>query len=89
MDVYLKGVAILLNEVLRMSIDNILHNKTRSLLTILGIVIGVGSIIAMLLIGDGATSSIKDQLSGLGGNKLTVNISGTLIKSGLSVARAL
>lgn len=74
----------MLKEILKMSVDNIRHNKTRSFLTILGIVIGVGSIIALMLMGDGATGSIKAQLSGLGGNKLTVNISGTPIKSGLS-----
>lgn len=74
----------MLNEILKMSIDNILQNKMRSFLTILGIVIGVGSIIALMLIGDGATGSIQSQLSGLGGNKLTVSIAGTPIKSGLS-----
>ena len=72
----------MLKEILRMSVDNILHNKTRSFLTILGIVIGVGSIIALMLIGDGATGSIQSQLSGLGGSKLTVSITGTPIKSG-------
>ncbi|KAF0197180.1 MAG: lipoprotein release ABC transporter permease [Bacillota bacterium] len=74
----------MLKEILKMSVDNIVHNKTRSFLTILGIVIGVGSIIALMLMGDGATSSIQSQLSGLGGNKLTVSITGTPIKSGLS-----
>lgn len=74
----------MLKEILRMSIDNIVHNKMRSFLTILGIVIGVGSIIALMLIGEGATGSIQSQLSGLGGNKLTVSITGTPIKSGLS-----
>ena len=74
----------MLGEILRMSVTNILHNKTRSLLTILGIVIGVASIIALMLLGSGATGSISEQLSGLGGNKLTVSISGTPIKRGLS-----
>lgn len=74
----------MLKEIVAMAVGNIVHNKMRSVLTILGIVIGVGSIIALMLIGDGATGSIQSELSGLGGNKLTVNISGTPIKSGLS-----
>ncbi len=70
----------MLGEIIGMSVANIVHNKTRSLLTILGIVIGVASIIALMLIGEGAAGNISSQLSGLGGNKLTVQISGTPIK---------
>lgn len=47
-------------------------NKTRSGLTILGIVIGIGSVIAMLSIGQGAQSSIKASIEGLGSNLLTI-----------------
>ena len=70
----------MLGEIIAMSVANIVHNKTRSLLTILGIVIGVASIIALMLIGEGAAGNISSQLSGLGGNKLTVQITGTPIK---------
>ncbi|MBS3984370.1 MAG: ABC transporter permease [Selenomonadales bacterium] len=74
----------MLKEIVALAIDSVVQNKLRSFLTILGIVIGVGSIIALMLIADGATGSIQAELAGLGGNRLTVNVTGTPIKSGLS-----
>lgn len=47
-------------------------NKTRSGLTILGIVIGIGSVIAMVSIGQGASGQIQSSIEGLGSNLLTV-----------------
>ncbi len=47
-------------------------NKARSGLTILGIVIGIGSVIAMVSIGQGAQSSIQSSIEGLGSNLLTI-----------------
>ena len=47
-------------------------NKTRSGLTILGIVIGIGSVIAMISIGQGATGSIEKNIQSMGSNLLTV-----------------
>jgi putative ABC transport system permease protein len=47
-------------------------NKTRSGLTILGIVIGIGSVIAMISIGQGATGSIEENIQSMGSNLLTV-----------------
>lgn len=47
-------------------------NKTRSGLTILGIVIGIGSVIAMISIGQGATGSIESNIQALGTNLITV-----------------
>ena len=43
-------------------------NKARSGLTILGIVIGIASVIAMVSIGDGAKNSIQSSIEGLGSN---------------------
>ena len=48
-------------------------NKTRSGLTILGIVIGIGSVIAMISIGQGATGSIETSIQSMGSNLLTVS----------------
>lgn len=48
------------------------RNLFRTLLTLLGIVIGVASVIAMLAIGDGAKKEIVDQISSLGSNLLLV-----------------
>lgn len=47
-------------------------NKARSGLTILGIVIGIGSVVAMLSIGQGASEQIQSSIEGLGSNLLTV-----------------
>jgi len=47
-------------------------NKTRSGLTILGIVIGIGSVIAMISIGQGATGSIETSIQSMGSNLITV-----------------
>ena len=48
-------------------------NKARSGLTILGIVIGIGSVIAMVSIGQGASGQITSSIEGLGSNLLTVS----------------
>jgi putative ABC transport system permease protein len=47
-------------------------NKARSFLTILGIVIGISSVIAMISIGEGAKSQIQSSIEGLGSNLLTI-----------------
>lgn len=50
----------------------ILLNKTRTLLTMLGIIIGVGSVIAMLAIGEGSKESIKEEISAMGSNMINI-----------------
>ena len=47
-------------------------NKVRSFLTILGIVIGIGSVIAMIAVGQGAQSSIQSSIQSAGANLLTI-----------------
>jgi putative ABC transport system permease protein len=71
-------------ESIKMSWSNIIHNKLRSFLTMLGIVIGVASIIALITIVQGATNSINDQVNSLGVNKVTINAMGTPLKQGLT-----
>jgi putative ABC transport system permease protein len=71
-------------ESIKMSWSNIVHNKMRSFLTVLGIVIGVASIIALITIVQGATSSVTSQISALGANKITVQAFGTPLKQGLN-----
>jgi len=58
----------------RMAIKSIFSNKTRSFLTMLGIIIGVIAVSVLTSIGSGATSSITSSIEGLGTNLLTVNI---------------
>jgi macrolide transport system ATP-binding/permease protein len=59
-------------ENLASSVSSIISNKTRSLLTMLGIIIGVGALIAMLAVGTGAQRSIQKQMASLGTNLLAV-----------------
>ena len=47
-------------------------NKVRALLTMLGVIIGVASVIAMLAIGEGSKESIKTQISSMGSNIVTI-----------------
>lgn len=50
----------------------IILNKLRTFLTMLGIIIGVGSVITMLAIGEGSKQSIKEQISQMGSNMITI-----------------
>ncbi|MEJ2561084.1 MAG: ABC transporter permease [Anaerolineales bacterium] len=54
------------------ALDSLASNKLRSGLTVLGIVIGVGAVIAMLAIGTGAQNTITGSISGIGTNLLFV-----------------
>lgn len=57
---------------LKIAINMVTHSKLRSWLTIIGIVIGVASVIALVSIGNGMEAGINDELSGLGGNIITI-----------------
>ncbi len=61
-----------LQDLLTIAFQSIFKNKMRSFLTMLGIIIGVGAVIVMVSIGQGAQKQIKDQIQGLGVNLLTV-----------------
>lgn len=52
--------------------DSIIKNKMRTLLTMLGIIIGVGAVIVMVAIGQGAQDQIKSQINSLGANVVIV-----------------
>ncbi|HJV44337.1 MAG TPA: ABC transporter permease [Bacillota bacterium] len=60
-------------ESLRVSLLSIKVNKLRSFLTMLGIIIGVSAVIAMVSIGEGASSNVASQINGLGSNLLIVS----------------
>ena len=47
-------------------------NKMRALLTMLGIIIGIGSVIGIMCVGDAVTNSVTDSMSSLGANNITV-----------------
>lgn len=61
---------------IKMAFKSILSNKLRSLLTMLGIIIGVTAVIALVSLGQGATRTVTEQVQSLGTNLLTVNILG-------------
>ena len=61
-----------LNNLFRIAWRAILLNKTRTFLTMLGIIIGVGSVITMLAIGEGSKKSIKENISKMGTNMLNI-----------------
>jgi putative ABC transport system permease protein len=74
----------MIKESIKMSWTNIVHNKMRSALTILGIVIGVASVIALITIVQAATVSVTSTVASLGANKITITATGTPLKPGLS-----
>lgn len=59
-------------EVFRTAISSLWANRTRSLLTMLGVIIGVAAVIAMVAIGNGASNQMEGVLSGLGSNMVIV-----------------
>ena len=63
---------MLLLEILRVALTSILANKMRSLLTTLGVVIGIAAVITMVALGEGAQRAVETRLAGLGINLLTV-----------------
>jgi len=63
---------MLFSENIKIAFRALRANKMRSILTILGIVIGVATVVALLSIGEGATASITDSIQSGGSNLLTV-----------------
>ena len=57
---------------IKIAFKAIILNKVRTLLTMLGIIIGVASVIAMLAIGEGSKESIRNTISSMGSNMITV-----------------
>ncbi len=57
---------------LRSALRALASNKLRSVLTMLGIIIGVGAVITMIAVGRGATERVQDQMKGLGSNIMLV-----------------
>lgn len=62
-------------------------NKTRTFLTMLGIIIGVASVIAMLAIGEGSKESIRTSISSMGSNMISVK-PGTDVRGGVRRSRS-
>ena len=80
----LKSTLVMLGECIRMSMNNIMGNKVRSFLTILGIMIGVTAVIALITTVNGVTTSISDSFFSMGAGTVTVSVTGSDLKPGLS-----
>jgi putative ABC transport system permease protein len=63
---------MLFGEVIAVALGAVRANKLRSFLTALGIVIGVGAVITMVALGNGAQKAVQDRIAALGTNLLTV-----------------
>ena len=61
-----------------LGIENLLLHKLRSFLTMLGVVCGVGSVVAMLSVGEGASKEALDQIKKLGSNTIIINSTKTI-----------
>ena len=65
------GVAVL-GESLKMALRSLLHNRMRTALTMLGIIIGVASVVALMAIGNGAKQDVLERIQAMGTDLLTV-----------------
>ena len=59
-------------EALRMAVQGVLANRMRSLLTMLGITIGVASVIVLVAVGHGSAVAVQKRIEGLGTNSVTI-----------------
>jgi putative ABC transport system permease protein len=63
---------MLVGETVAVAFQSIRANKLRSILTMLGIIIGVGAVITMVALGSGAQKAVEDRIAALGANVFTV-----------------
>ncbi|MCR4787506.1 MAG: ABC transporter permease [Lachnospiraceae bacterium] len=64
-------------EYIKIAIMNIRHNRGRSILTMLGIIIGITSVIMVISIGNGMSETVNDQLDGLAGGQIVFYVDNT------------
>lgn len=65
---------MLIFENIKLALNGLLSNKLRSLLTMLGIIIGIGSVIAIMTVSSSLTTSITDTFAEMGANNVTVGV---------------
>ena len=64
--------AAVLAESLKMAVRSLVHNRLRTLLTMLGIIIGVASVVALMAIGNGAKQDVVERIQAMGTDLLTI-----------------
>ena len=69
-------------------IENLLLHKLRSSLTMLGVVFGVGSVVAMLSVGEGASKEALEQIRKLGSNNIIINSMKSAEEEATSIQRS-
>ncbi|MDD4309588.1 MAG: ABC transporter permease [Candidatus Cloacimonetes bacterium] len=72
--------------IIRIALKSLTRNKTRTFLTMLGIIIGVAAVITMLAIGQGAKKIVEDQVNSMGTNVIMVTVN--FSQSGSNVRQA-
>ncbi len=65
---------MLIYENIRLALFSLKANKMRALLTMLGIIIGISSVIAIMTVGNSLTASVTDSMSSMGANNITVGL---------------
>ncbi|OGF25404.1 hypothetical protein A2331_01150 [Candidatus Falkowbacteria bacterium RIFOXYB2_FULL_34_18] len=63
---------MMLLEIIKMALESLYANKTRTILSMLGIIIGVSTVIAVFAIGQGAQKAVNDQFQGLSANSIII-----------------
>ena len=80
----IRKTIVMLRECVTMSLENIWGNKVRSFLTVLGILIGVTAVIALITTVSGVSGSLSSSFSSMGAGTLTVSVTGSDLKEGLT-----
>ena len=82
----IRSTFIMLRECVSMSVCNICSNRVRSFLTVLGILIGVTAVIALITTISGVSGSLSSSFTSMGAGTLSVNVSGSDLKDGMTDA---
>ncbi|MFH1880102.1 MAG: ABC transporter permease [Bacillota bacterium] len=80
----LMGGVYMFTESVKMSISNIMHNRLRSFLTILGVLIGVTAVIALITTVSGVSTSLSNSFTSMGADTMTVTVTGNDLQAGLT-----
>ena len=64
-----------LYEYIKMAVHNIMANKGRSFLTMLGIIIGIASVIAIVSVGEGTKNQMNNEIDDIGGGQIAISVS--------------